>query len=56
MSDELVAARLVWTLEVRDRNGTVVHTTQEPSLDLFRRQPDGSWKMARFLAFDMNGP
>lgn len=55
-SADLVAARLVWTLEVRDPSGALVHTTQEPSLDLFRRQPDGSWRMARFLAFDINGP
>jgi uncharacterized protein (TIGR02246 family) len=56
VSGDLAAARLVWTLEVRDRDGAVVHTTQEPSLDLFRRQPDGGWKIARFLAFDANGP
>ena len=36
--------------------GTLLATSIEPSLDVFRRQPDGSWKIARFLAFEATGP
>jgi hypothetical protein len=27
-------------------------STSEPGLDVFRRQPDGSWKIVRCLAFE----
>ena len=52
VSGDLAAVRLEWTLEVEDRTGAPVQTFQEPGLDVFHRQPDGSWKIARFLAFD----
>ncbi len=50
-SGDLAAVRLVWTLTVRGANGEVLETVREPGLDIFKRQPDGSWKIARFVAF-----
>jgi steroid delta-isomerase len=51
VSGDLAAVRLVWHGTVRDlESGTETHTT-EPGLDIFRRQPDGRWRIARFLAF-----
>jgi ketosteroid isomerase-like protein len=26
--------------------------TKEPGLDVFRRQPDGSWKIVRYIAYE----
>jgi len=51
VSGDLAAVRLVWTLTVARQEGGVIETIEEPGLDIFRRQPDGSWKIARYLAF-----
>ena len=42
--------RLVWTLTVRRNNIETVSI--EPGMDLFARQHDGSWKIARFMAYE----
>jgi uncharacterized protein (TIGR02246 family) len=42
--------RLVWTLEI-DRAGTPRETVEEPAVDIFRHQADGSWKISRYLAY-----
>jgi len=42
-SGDIAVVRLVWTLRVRSGASTV--ESKEPGLDVFRRQPDGSWKM-----------
>lgn len=55
-SADLAAVQVVWTLQIRDAAGTLLATSLEPSLDVFRRQPDGSWKIARFLAYEVAGP
>jgi steroid delta-isomerase len=26
--------------------------SKEPGLDVFRKQPDGSWKIVRYIAYD----
>ena len=50
-SGDLAAVRLVWTLTVRGVDGEILETVREPGLDIFKRQPDGTWKIARFVAF-----
>ena len=45
-SGDLATAQVVWTLEIRDASGTLLATSVEPSLDIFRRQSDDSWKMS----------
>lgn len=53
VSGDLAAVRLVWMLTVKRTGqaggGTV---SEEPGLDLFRRQPDGSWKIVRYIAYE----
>ena len=42
--------RLVWTLET-DKPGDRKEIIEEPAVDIFRRQTDGSWKISRYLAY-----
>jgi ketosteroid isomerase-like protein len=51
VSGDLAAVRLVWTLTVARKDRGVIETIEEPGIDIFRRQADGSWKIARYLAF-----
>ena len=51
VSGDLAVVRLVWTLTVARKDGGVIETLEEPGIDVFRRQPNGSWKIARYLAF-----
>jgi uncharacterized protein (TIGR02246 family) len=55
VSGDLAAVRLVWTLKVSPKTGPE-EITREPGLDIFRRQPDGSWKIARYMAYEAPGP
>jgi ketosteroid isomerase-like protein len=47
---EIAVVRLVWTLET-EKNDAAKETIREPAVDIFRRQPDGSWKISRYLAY-----
>ena len=47
---ESAVVRLVWTLEI-DTVGAPKETIDEPAVDIFRRQPDGNWKISRYLAY-----
>jgi hypothetical protein len=29
-----------------------VTETKEPGLDVFRRQPDGTWRISRYMAYE----
>ena len=49
VAGNLAVVRLVWTLTLQ--RGQQTHTSQEPGIDIFRHQPDGSWKIARYIAF-----
>jgi steroid delta-isomerase len=48
---DLVAARVIWTLTSRAAGGEP-ETGVERGMDIFRRQPDGAWRIARFIAYD----
>ena len=48
---DLATVRLFWTLTVRDTSGKVLETIHEDGVDVFRRQPDGSWKIHISHAF-----
>jgi ketosteroid isomerase-like protein len=43
--------RLDWTLTIRLAASPDTVTSVETGMDLFRRQPDGSWKIIRFMTF-----
>jgi ketosteroid isomerase-like protein len=49
ISGDIAAVRLTWTLTVE--RGGATDTTTEEGMDLFRRQPDGRWSIARYIAF-----
>ncbi len=49
VSGDIAVVRLTWTLTARV--GSVTDTTREPAIDIFRRQPDGEWSIAQFIAF-----
>ncbi len=55
-SATLAVVRLYWTLETRDRDGNLIETGVDAGMDVFRRQPDGQWRIVRFIAFDMPQP
>ena len=42
--------RLAWALEI-DKAGSPVQTIEEPAVDIFHRQADGSWKISRYLGY-----
>jgi uncharacterized protein (TIGR02246 family) len=46
---DVAIVRLTWTLTT-EVNGAKDTTTEE-GMDIFRRQPDGRWSIARFIAF-----
>lgn len=48
---DLATVRLFWTLTVKDASGKAVETIHEDGVDVFRRQPDGSWKIHISHAF-----
>ncbi len=42
---DLATVRLIWTLTVTDHTGAVLEIVRENGVDVFARQPDGSWKI-----------
>lgn len=53
VSGDYAVVRLIWTLTTT--HGSQVETDQEAGMDLFQRQADGRWSIARFLAFSAGG-
>ncbi len=52
VSGELAIVRLVWTLRIRSNNAPGFAKSVEPGVDIFRKQPDGSWKIIRYMAYE----
>jgi uncharacterized protein (TIGR02246 family) len=53
VSGDLAVVRLVWTLEISKPGSTAKPLRSvEPGIDVFRKQPDGAWKIARYLAYE----
>ena len=55
VSGDLAVVRLVWTMKQHPKNGGPEQTTREPGMDIFRRQPDASWKISRYMAYEAPG-
>jgi uncharacterized protein (TIGR02246 family) len=51
MSGDIAIVRLGWTLTAQ--KGAEKEVTSEEGMDVFRRQPDGRWSIARFMSFAM---
>jgi uncharacterized protein (TIGR02246 family) len=56
VSGDLAVARLVWTLTIDPQDGSAPTVDRERGLDVYRRQPDGTWKIARFIVYSMPPP
>ena len=52
VSGDMAVVRLVWTLTTTLPGAATPVESKEPGLDVFRRQPDGSWKIARYIAYE----
>ncbi len=52
VSGDMAIVRLVWTLKVTLPGAATPVESKEPGLDVFRRQPDGSWKIARYMGYE----
>jgi uncharacterized protein (TIGR02246 family) len=52
VAGDIAVVRLFWTLTAR--KGGEQDTTQEAGMDIFERQPDGKWSIARFISFTAN--
>lgn len=50
VSGDLAVVRLGWTLTLT-RPGAAKTVSKETAMDVFRQQPDGSWKIIRFIVF-----
>ena len=48
---DIAAVRLVWKLTVTLPNGRQV-VSVEPGMDVFRKEPDGAWKIIRYIAYE----
>jgi ketosteroid isomerase-like protein len=52
---DLASVALTWTLTVKGASGKVRETVKEDGLDVFRRQPDGTWQIHILHAFPACG-
>jgi uncharacterized protein (TIGR02246 family) len=48
--DDTAVVRLVWTLNI-ETDGAEKEVIEEPAIDIFRHQADGTWKITRYLAY-----
>ncbi len=52
VSGDMAIVRLVWTSRLSRQGSGQVIETKEPGLDVFRRQPDGTWRISRYMAYE----
>ena len=53
VSGDLAVVRLIWRLTVTDKQTGATVTSSDRGIDVFRRQPDGQWRISRFIAYEM---
>ncbi|MDB5621327.1 MAG: hypothetical protein JWQ24_5565 [Tardiphaga sp.] len=49
VSGDIAIVRLFWTLTAQ--KGVKSSVSTEAGMDIFKRQPDGKWSIARFISF-----
>jgi uncharacterized protein (TIGR02246 family) len=52
VSGDMAVVRLVWTLTTTLPGSSTPMVSKEPGLDVFRRQPDGNWRIVRYIAYE----
>ena len=54
VSGDLAVVRLTWTLRITRNDTPEEAVSREQGMDVFRKQPDGSWKIIRYLAYEVS--
>ena len=52
VSGDMAVVRLVWTLTTTLPGTSMPVVSKEPGLDVFRRQPDGNWRISSYIAYE----
>jgi len=52
VAGDLAVVRLVWTLKVSPVGAADAMVSEEPGMDIFRKQLDGSWRIIRYIAYE----
>jgi uncharacterized protein (TIGR02246 family) len=52
VAGDFATVLLTWTLTVTQRDTGSEAVSVEPGLDVFRREDDGRWRIARYLAYE----
>jgi steroid delta-isomerase len=52
VAGDLAVARVTWTLKVEHKGAPGEISSEEIGLDVFRKQPNGSWKIIRYIAYE----
>ncbi len=55
VSGDLAVVRLTWTLRITRNDTPGDAVSREQGMDVFRKQPDGSWKIVRYIAYEVSG-
>jgi ketosteroid isomerase-like protein len=53
VSGDMAAVRLIWHLTVKDRATGETFNSADRGIDIFRRQPDGKWRISRYIAYEI---
>jgi ketosteroid isomerase-like protein len=48
---DLAIVRVIWTLRISDKKQVIRDVIREKGLDIFRHEPDGSWKVIISFAY-----
>jgi ketosteroid isomerase-like protein len=54
VSGDLAVVRLTWTLRITRNDMSGETASREQGMDVFRKQPDGSWKIIRYIAYEVD--
>jgi steroid delta-isomerase len=52
VSGDLAVVRLVWRLKIVPVGAADATVSEEPGIDIFRKHPDGGWKIIRYIAYE----
>ncbi len=53
VSGDMAVVRLIWHLTVTDKKTGAAETSSDRGIDVFSLQPDGQWRIVRFIAYEM---
>lgn len=56
VSGDLAVVRLIWHLTVTDRATGEIEVSADRGLDVFKLQPDGKWRIIRYIGYLIGQP